>query len=892
MIRSTLRLGGPIALATLALSAPTFAQGADDCAAPTVIAGLGDFTYDLTGMTDSGFDGGDAILCNMGSGGMPAYYDVFFTWTAPKVGTYRLHTCTESQDTVMNVHLGNDCSALCVDGDESGDCGAGNTTLTAEVFIGYADEGDDYLVQVGQWSSGTQSIFTGTLTIEEIAPDNDTCATPRVISGYGIWNFDNTNADTSAFNAGDTFCDSASGASSPRSDVFFAWTATDAGDHHFTTCPSGLDTALSLYTGTDCAATCFDIDDGGSCSGVNDYGETILGVAVGDQYLIQTGAWSTIGNTGVHSLTIMDAGFPANTWCSTGTVISGVGSWTYDNSAAHTSRFNSGDPLCLPSAGSLDGFVGQDVFYVWTALSSGDHELTSCSSGFDTDLAVYTGSDCSATCLLTGDQDGTCTTGSDYRETIVGVLPGDTYLIQTGTWCATCASGSTTLTISVGSLANETCSSPQIISGLGSWPYDNTIANDSGFDGGGTFGCVAATNMFKDVFFAWTADVTADHVLTTCPSGFDTTLNIHLGSDCAATCVTGDDGGNCTGVSDYEQIFFATAGETYLIQTGAWSAGAATGPTDLTISLTPPPNNDCSTPTVIIGEGTTVVDNTSATDSGFDGGGVAASGGSSCVTSIVRDVFYVWTVPCDGDFVIDTEGTGATDTRINVHLGSDCTATCYEGDDDGGTGLLSSLVVTGALAGDSLLIQVGNFAASNANVPINLNINRVGSACNIGIVVTCDPANDHYLGNNAKLDTSYLGSGVLSGLHIEAIDGPASEFGFVIVAANATGSASVFEGVLCLNLPIGRYDPNNATNQGNPALNSLGQFDAAGVFQSITGNSTVGSGFDVPFGLPGGLGQPSIVPGDIWNFQVWFRDLDAIGNSSANFSNVIEVTFP
>jgi hypothetical protein len=75
-------------------------------------------------------------------------------------------------------------------------------------------------------------------------------------------------------------------------------------------------------------------------------------------------------------------------------------------------------------------------------------------------------------------------------------------------------------------------------------------------------------------------------------------------------------------------------------------------------------------------------------------------------------------------------------------------------------------------------------------------------------------------------------------------------------------------------------------------MNSLGQFDAAGVFQSITGNSTVGSGYDVPFQLPTGLGQPNILPGDTWNFQLWYRDLDPIGNPSANFSNVVEATFP
>lgn len=166
-----------------------------------------------------------------------------------------------------------------------------------------------------------------------------------------------------------------------------------------------------------------------------------------------------------------------------------------------------------------------------------------------------------------------------------------------------------------------------------------------------------------------------------------------------------------------------------------------------------------------------------------------------------------------------------------------------------------------------------------------------------GPTVQCDPANDHYLGNYAKLDSSAFGSGVGSDLHIEVLDGPAGEFGFLLVSPDGSANVNVFSGVLCLGAPQGRYNPQIATNQGLPQLNSVGQFDVAGVLQNLAGNatSTGGSGFDVPLELPMSPAGQVIAPGDTYYFQCWFRDQVApLPNpgSSSNFSNTIAVVFP
>jgi hypothetical protein len=125
---------------------------------------------------------------------------------------------------------------------------------------------------------------------------------------------------------------------------------------------------------------------------------------------------------------------------------------------------------------------------------------------------------------------------------------------------------------------------------------------------------------------------------------------------------------------------------------------------------------------------------------------------------------------------------------------------------------------------------------------------------------------------------------------LEATDGPPGQFEFFLVSASAGATTQVQQGVLCLDLPVGRYNDVAAINI-DPSLQSLEQFDAGGLMQNISGTSSTGTGFDVPFLLPNPpIG--SIQSGDNWLFQAWHRDADGGGAPSSNFSNVVQVTFP
>ena len=146
----------------------------------------------------------------------------------------------------------------------------------------------------------------------------------------------------------------------------------------------------------------------------------------------------------------------------------------------------------------------------------------------------------------------------------------------------------------------------------------------------------------------------------------------------------------------------------------------------------------------------------------------------------------------------------------------------------------------------------------------------------------CDPANANSTGQPTRL-TGTMGSGVGSGLHLEASQGPPGEFGYFLIGTTfVEPGILISQGRLCVSGAIGRY---NALG-GN--LNSTGQFDAAGIMQNFVGTatSTGGSGFDVPTTIPT-TGSPSILPGSTYTFQLWHRE--AAG--AANFSNGLEITF-
>lgn len=145
------------------------------------------------------------------------------------------------------------------------------------------------------------------------------------------------------------------------------------------------------------------------------------------------------------------------------------------------------------------------------------------------------------------------------------------------------------------------------------------------------------------------------------------------------------------------------------------------------------------------------------------------------------------------------------------------------------------------------------------------------------------------LNNSTGVPTLMEGSATAAGagLHLEVVNGPPLGLGMIVAGDTlASSPAIVGSGALCLSSVAGvsmvyRY------NVIGGALNSIGRFDGQGVLQNVAGSSTTGSGFDVPAMLPGGS---AITAGQTLYFQCWHRDTAGSAPTS-NFSNGVSLTF-
>ncbi len=248
--------------------------------------------------------------------------------------------------------------------------------------------------------------------------------------------------------------------------------------------------------------------------------------------------------------------------------------------------------------------------------------------------------------------------------------------------------------------SNDQCAGAQIISGAGSFAFDNTAATTQA-----TSNLCSENRSGADVWFLWTATVTGIARFDTCgsPATFDTTL------DMWPTCSSGEracnDNSAC-GVRS-QMLVNAIANQQYLIRVaGKNAANPARGSGVLTVTegLAFSTGDDCSTAIVISGAGPWSIDNRAATNDSID----------SCGVPNVRDVWFRWTAPFTGIAVFETCGPVA-DTRGALTLFSGTCESpteidCARGDCAG----FGSRFLTPIVSGTDYLVR---FANASFNIP-------------------------------------------------------------------------------------------------------------------------------------------------------------------------------
>ena len=269
----------------------------------------------------------------------------------------------------------------------------------------------------------------------------------------------------------------------------------------------------------------------------------------------------------------------------------------------------------------------------------------------------------------------------------------------------------------------DDCANPAVIAGQGNFAFDNSAATQ-GTEGQAEGICLffGSTQIHRDVWFDWTADITGDATVSTCGlTTVDTKLAAYAGAGCpaGAALACNDDFAGC-GLRSVI-TFPVSAGSTYSIQLGTFpNAAGGTGTFDVTIVPPPTGGDDCASPSVIAGQGNFLFDNSAATQ-GTQGQaeGICLFYGS---TQIHRDVWFDWTANATGTATLSTCGNTTVDTKVAAYAGGGCPAGPALACNDDACGFQSSASFS-VVNGSTYSIQIGTFpGAGGGTGSFDLNI--------------------------------------------------------------------------------------------------------------------------------------------------------------------------
>lgn len=510
-------------------------------------------------------------------------------------------------------------------------------------------------------------------------PANNACASAQVIPAAGDYAFDNGLA-TQDGTAVDTVCDASfdwSPNGGPHADIWFSYIApAGVGQVQFDVCGlTTLDTQIVVY------------DDNAVCP------PPATDIVACDDDSCGT----TLQSSAVASVTAGNA------------YLIRVGSWSTTTTGSGTLRVTNlaGAPTNVACTATGDNYtLGFD--YPAGAMAGDTVDINSTEPGAVNPIATLTfPTNTFAGTLLLANQGLPTQAIFDFN-----------YTGGSGTSTASCS-------IAFNPAPGEDClSAIALASAPQSVPFDNTTFSS---DGAGL-----ACTVINDIFYTITATA-PNNLMTvdTCNNTFDEQFAVYSGTCGALTEIVCQDA--CGPVS-----FAVTAGEVYTIRVGAWGNGTGTnsapgiGTMEITESMVVfPGNDDCANATPLGGGNVTALwDNSLATTDGPNTG-----------CTIFEDIWFVYTPSgLTTEITIDTETTVGLDTEIAVYDGTACPPGAdIDCDDDGGTGLLSSITIP-VTAGNDYLIRVGRFASGQGGMgTLNITPNQDGVTN-----FACVPTGDNY----------------------------------------------------------------------------------------------------------------------------------------------------
>jgi hypothetical protein len=560
--------------------------------------------------------------------------------------------------------------------------------------------------------------------------------------------------------------------------------------------------------------------------------------------------------------------------CATPTPIVGVGTFAFDNSAATTGTQGQTEALCL--AYGVTG-IDNDIWFSWNAPSSGTATMSLCSgTGMDSKIAAYPGLGCPGAGSALACNDDTCALQSAISFLVVG---GSNYILQLGNYpTATGAAGTFDLFITTGGPANDDCSNAIAISGAGPFPFNTTGATTSAQQSGS---CPIAGH---DIWYNWTAGASGVGTISLCGSTFDTVVAVYSAGGCPLS-GTGNCDDDFCGLQS-QATFPCVAGNQYAVQIGGY--GANSGPGTFTIAVSPsPPNDSCSSPTAISGQGSTSFDNTAATT------GTEGQNEALCLafgtTGIVEDLWYAWTPTLSGPATMTLCGLTTNDSKIAAYAGAGCPApgsalACN--DDTCGT---ESEITFTVSAGSTYMLQVGCYPGTGGG-PGQFTL----SVVNNGFSYLCDPGTSPTIACPCANPPSGTGRGCnnsssTGGASISGSGNPsvaASTVVFTTASEKPTALSILMQGTTVSTSGI-------VFGQGIRCV--TGSLKRLYTHSAVGGSITAPSGTDLDIPTrSANLGDP-ILPGQNRWYMVYYRDSTVLGGCSSfstfNDTNTAQVAW-
>jgi len=522
-----------------------------------------------------------------------------------------------------------------------------------------------------------------------LKPSNDDCNSAKAVGNVTSLAFDTTNA---------THDGPGHYITSPN--VWYCYTATCNGCATVSLTGSNFDTKLAVYDGCGCYPSQSNLiksndDFNGQQSQVT------FAVKSGNQYLIEVGGFNpSVKGQGVISISCnAQSSQPTNDDCSDADQVGNVTELPFDTT-------------CATFDGPGHFFTSPNLWYSYTAGSTGDVTVSLLNSEFDTALVVYKGGNCypvSGDIIDRNDDFGGflqsqitfhATAGNDYLFEVMGYNSD-----EVGEGVLTISSeGSTPPSGSSDNLAY-----PQPVGDVTNLPFDTTSATHDG-----PHHCMYSPNLW----YCYTASCTGKATVSLAGSSFDTMLAVYKECgpdlDYADMIECNDDfGGN----RQSKIVFDVIAGNQYLIEIGGFNLETGQGLLSISCDgVTPPPSSkdNCSNATAV-GDVKNLAFNT--TNATFDGPGLCMTG---------PNIWYCYTATCTGNVTVSLAGS-SFDTMLAVYDGCECYPTSndlIECNDDAGAGH-HSVITFAAITGNQYLIEVGGYGTEKGQGLISISCEGV-----------------------------------------------------------------------------------------------------------------------------------------------------------------------